>query len=91
MSGRVEESMFRRTATGREAMAPAGETSQHVHYQPLRRAGIGKITSKKGVDRDFYYYLSLTLAGAGGDPSKALVPFCTPAQAKELHEKGLIK
>lgn len=92
MSGRIEESMFRRTANGREAMAPAGETSQHVHYEPLRRAGIGTITSKKGgADKDFYYYLAITLAGVGGDPSKAIVPFCTPAMAKELHEKGLIQ
>jgi hypothetical protein len=44
---RVEESLFRHTARGREALAPPAEGGSHVHYQPLRRTGIGCITSRR--------------------------------------------
>lgn len=90
MSGRIEETLFRRTANGREALAPAGETSGHVHYQPVRRAGIGTITSTSKKPFTFYQYLAFELAG-GGDPSKAIVPFCTVTQAMQLHADGKIQ
>lgn len=91
MNDRIRETRFRTTATGREAMAPAGEVGDHVHYEPLRRAGLGVITSKRTHEWTFYERLAFELAGVGGDPKNAIVPFCTPAHAKALHEKGLIK
>jgi len=42
---RVSQSAFRRGAGGmREPLAPPG--GDHVHYTPLRRVGIGVITSR---------------------------------------------
>ncbi len=42
---RINETLFRTTAHGREALAPPGEGGTHVHYQPRRRVGLGCITS----------------------------------------------
>lgn len=41
---RMADTLFRTTARGREPLAPPSD--EHVHYQPLRRAGIGVITSR---------------------------------------------
>jgi hypothetical protein len=41
---RMADTLFRNTARGREPLAPPSD--EHVHYQPLRRAGIGVITSR---------------------------------------------
>ena len=85
-----EDSQFRCTARGREAVARAGESAHHVHVPTNSRVGIGAITSRRPEKLDFWQRLALELAGAG-DPSRAVVPFCTVAQARELFEKGLVK
>lgn len=85
-----ESSQFRCTARGREAVACAGEAAQHVHVTTSSRVGIGSITSRPPEKWDFWQRLALELAGAGA-PSRAVVPFCTVAQAKELFQKGLVK
>ena len=41
---RLADTLFRTTARGREPLSPPSD--EHVHYQPLRRAGIGVITSR---------------------------------------------
>lgn len=43
---RINETLFRTTAHGREALAPPGEGGTHVHYTPHRRAGLGCVTSR---------------------------------------------
>lgn len=87
---RVYETLFRRTAKGREAMAPPGEGGDHVHYQPTQKVGIGVVTSKKRHEWSFFQVLAFELAGSG-DPAKATVPFCTVAQAQHLWQQGLLK
>jgi hypothetical protein len=42
---RVSQSQFRRAGGNREALAPPSG-GNHVHYSPLRRVGIGVITSR---------------------------------------------
>lgn len=88
-SRRHEDALFRHTAHGREALAPAGESANHVHCSTTSKAGVGAITSRSG-NYTFWQYLAFELAG-GGDPSRAIVPFCTVRQAQELHAKGLVK
>lgn len=41
---RLADTHFRHSAQGREPLAPP--SGDHVHYQPLRRVGIGVITSR---------------------------------------------
>lgn len=41
---RMADTLFRHGARGREPLAPP--SGEHVHYQPLRRVGIGVITSR---------------------------------------------
>jgi hypothetical protein len=41
---RLADTLFRHGPNGREPLAPP--SGEHVHYQPLRRAGIGVITSR---------------------------------------------
>lgn len=41
---RLAETLFRHGPKGREPLAPPSD--EHVHYTPLRRAGIGVITSR---------------------------------------------
>lgn len=86
---RFDEAVFRVTAHGREAILPAGQ-DRPVHYQTLRRVGIGCITSRRTKPPTFFEQLAWELAGAG-DPSKAIVPGCTPAQAEKLHRENRIK
>lgn len=85
-----EDSQFRHTARGREAIARAGESANHVHVPTSSRVGVGAITSRRAEPLTFWQRLALELAGAG-DPSKAIVPFCTVAQAKQLYEEGKIQ
>lgn len=87
---RMEDALFRHTARGREAIAKAGENADHAHYKPTGHVGIGTITSRPKDSYTFYQYLAFELSGAG-DPSKAIVPFCTVAQAIKLHAAGLVK
>lgn len=87
---RYEDALFRHTARGRESLAPAGESANHVHCGTTSKAGIGSITSRSKDTYTFWQYLAFELAG-GGDPSKAIVPFCTVEMAKKLHAEGLIK
>jgi hypothetical protein len=53
---------------------PSGE---HVHYTPLRRAGIGSITSRDSKIT-FFELLAFKLG-------------CNVATAKRLYEEGLIQ
>lgn len=85
-----EDSQFRHTARGREAIAPAGESAHHVHVPTSSRVGIGAITSRRTEPLTFWQRLAIELAGAG-DPSQAIVPFCTVAQAKQFYEEGKLQ
>lgn len=87
---RVDEAAFRHSSRGREPLAPAGESRNHVHYSASRQAGIGVVTSNKRPAYTFWQYLAFELSGAG-DPSRAIVPFCTVEQAKQLHAEGRIQ
>jgi len=75
---RVNESMFRHTAHGREALAPPGEGGEHVHYQPRRSVGIGCVTSRPESKITFWERLAYEL-GVHVDT------------AKKLWEQGLVK
>jgi hypothetical protein len=69
---------FRRGAGDREPLAAAGDAGEHVHYQPLKRVGIGSITSTKKT---------------GGCTCFELLAFelgCTVTTAKRLWKEGLI-
>lgn len=81
-------SAFRRRAGDRESIPSCGERS--AHYRSSSAVGIGAITSRPKNTWSFYQVLAFELAGAG-DPSKAIVPFCTAAQAERLHSEGLVK
>lgn len=87
---RMEDALFRHTSRGREALAPAGESANHAHYKSSKSVGVGSITSRSQDTYTFWQYLAFELAGAG-DPSKAIVPFCTVEQARKLHAEGLIQ
>ena len=43
---RINETLFRTTAHGREALAPPGEGGTHVHYVGCKRVGLGCVTSR---------------------------------------------
>jgi hypothetical protein len=75
---RVNETLFRRSSKGREALAPPGEGGEHVHYQHRRSVGIGCITSTNKQPVTFWEMLAYELG-------------VTVTTAKELWEKGLIK
>ena len=75
---RVEETLFRHTAKGREALAPAGEGGNHVHYQPRKAVGIGCITSRPRQELTFFERLAFELG-------------CNVQTAKKLWEEGLVK
>lgn len=87
---RVHETLFRRGAKGREAMAPPGEGGTHIHYEASKKIGVGCITSRKQPEITFWELLAWQLSGEG-DPQRALVPGCTVAQAKRMYDEGLIK
>jgi hypothetical protein len=72
---RPDEAAFRYTARGREPLAPP--SGEHVHYTPLRRAGIGSITSRDSKIT-FFELLAFKLG-------------CNVATAKRLYEEGLIQ
>lgn len=80
-------STFRHGAGERHALPACGEGS--FHYQSSPRVGIGSITSSPRDPWTFWQLLAFELSG-GGDPAKALVPFCTVEQAKRLHAEGMI-
>lgn len=75
---RVEETMFRHTAKGREALAPPGEGGNHIHYQPRRSVGIGCITSRPRNELTFFERLAFELR-------------VNVQTAKSLWEQGLVK
>lgn len=56
---RINETVFRQSARGREALAPPGEGGTHIHYQSSRRIGIGCITSKRPGTLTDIEYLAL--------------------------------
>ena len=77
---RVQETMFRSTAGGREPLAPPGEGGTHVHYAPSKRSGIGCITSHPAgmpAKLTFFEMLALRLG-------------VTLAEAKKLHAEGKV-
>lgn len=80
-------SAFRRRAGEREALPTCGEGA--AHYRSSSGVGIGAITSRHRDTWTFWQLLAFELSG-GGDPEKALVPFCTVEQAKRMHAEGLI-
>jgi hypothetical protein len=84
-----QDAVFRRGAGGREPLATPDAGGWHVHYAPRRSVGIGCVTSRRSDQYTFYERLALELSGVGGGP--VVVPFCTPAQAEELHRRGLIQ
>lgn len=45
--GRLESSLYRTTAGGREPLAAPNEGGTHVHFIGLKRAGLGCITSRR--------------------------------------------
>ena len=74
----ARESLFRNTARGREPLACAGESGEHIHYQPHRRVGVGCITSRRPDERPrltFYEHLAIRLG-------------VTLAEAIRLHQSG---
>lgn len=76
----ARESLFRTTAKGREPLASAGESGEHVHYQPARRVGIGCITSRRPGERKtvtFYEALAIRLG-------------VTLSEAMRLHQSGKV-
>lgn len=75
---RVNESLFRRSSKGREALAPPGEGGEHVHYQHHRSVGVGCVTSRKDGGVTFWEMLAFELG-------------VNVQTARELWEKGLIK
>lgn len=79
---------FRLRSGEREAIPASGQQAEH--YQPSRQHGIGAITSRPAASWTFWQMLAFELSGAG-DPSRAIVPFCTVGQAKTLHAKGLLQ
>lgn len=87
---RMEDALFRHSSRGREPLAAAGESSNHAHYSPSKKVGIGSTTSRTKETFTFWQYLAFELAG-GGNPEKAVIPFCTVEQAKRLHAEGLIQ
>lgn len=77
---RPDEAAFRHGPKGREPLAAPGQGGDHVHYQPMRRVGIGCITSRnppKTPELTFFELLAAELK-------------CTVATAKRLFEEGLI-
>lgn len=83
---RLDETQFRHTAKGREPLAPPGAGGDHVHYQPLKRAGIGCITSRGKSDNGigFWQLLAFTLSEQTGQ-------YVTVSAAKKAFEEGLIR
>lgn len=87
---RLEDTLFRHTAHGREPLAAPSSGGDHVHYQPTKRVGLGSITSRdRKSPYTFWELLAFELSGAG-DPNAARVPFCTPRMAKDLFDQGLL-
>jgi len=75
---RINETMFRHSAKGREALAPPGEGGTHVHYEPRRSVGVGSITSRRQPTATFWEVLAYELG-------------CNVTTAKRLWEEGLIQ
>lgn len=57
----MADSLFRNTARGREPLATAGEAARHIHYQSMRRVGIGSITSKPRGYRPLTFFEALAI------------------------------
>ena len=77
----TRESLFRRGPGGREPLAAAGESGQHLHYQHSRRVGIGSITSRRpGEKRPLTFFEFLALRSG-----------VTLAEAIRLYQSGSIR
>ncbi len=83
---RLDETQYRHGAKGREPLAPPGAGGDHVHYQPLKRAGIGVITSRKQKDNGItcWELLAFRLSEQTGQR-------ITVQAAKRAFEEGLIR
>ena len=83
---RLDEAQFRHSAKGREPLAPPGAGGDHVHYTPLKRAGLGCITSRKPPDNGigFFELLAFRLSEQTGQ-------YVTVAAAKKAFFEGLIR
>lgn len=77
-AARINESVFRTTAGGREALAPPSEGGDHVHYQPKGRVGLGCITSRP---RNAVTFMEVVAFEAG----------CTVAEIEELLKRERAK
>jgi hypothetical protein len=76
----MADSLFRQTARGREPLATSSEAGDHVHYTPLRRVGIGSITSRRpGVHEPLTFFQMLALRLG-----------VNVAEAKRLHSEGKV-
>lgn len=61
---RIQDALFRQTARGREPLATPNEGGSHVHYQSMKRVGVGCITSRpagKPKPLTFYEMLAIRL------------------------------
>jgi hypothetical protein len=79
--GRLESSLYRTTATGREPLAAPNEGGTHVHFIGLKRVGLGCITSRRRgeiVPPTFYERLAYELG-------------VNVAEARRLHLANQVK
>lgn len=77
---RPDEAAFRHGPKGREPLAAPNQGGSHVHYQPLKRAGLGCITSRDGKAMPAVTFFEVLAFELG----------CNVATAKRLFEEGLI-
>lgn len=62
--GKIQDTLFRQTARGREPLSAPGDGGEHVHYSGLKRVGLGCITSRPAGSRlppTFYEQLAYRL------------------------------
>ncbi len=78
---RPDETQFRHGPGGREPLAPPGQAGDHVHYSPMKRAGLGVITSRSDKPQAAVGFFELLAYELG----------CTVTTAKRLFEEGLIQ
>ena len=78
---RPDETQFRHGPGGREPLAPPGRAGDHVHYTPMKRAGLGVITSRDAKPTCAVTFFELLAFELG----------CNVETARRLFEEGLIQ
>lgn len=83
---RPDETQFRHGPGGREPLAAPGAGGDHVHYTPMKRTGLGCITSRGKADNGigFWQLLAFSLSESTGQ-------YVTVEAAKKAFEEGLIR